>query len=637
MGSQVPSERVAPDYTASDGLDAAKLVRIGGTVLDPWQSDILDDWLGRTPSGKWAAPSAGGSVPRQNGKSLLIQARSEAGMLLYNEQVVYTAHLQKTATETFEEMRDFFEGPKLRRHVAEIKTAIGREQIILKSGARIKFLARTRNGGRGQHGDLLIFDEAQELDETQQASFLPAISASLNPQTLYLGTPPDENADGTVFRRIRTGALDGSAKRTAWFEYSVKEIGDIHDPARWAAANPALGRRIQQSTIEGEAENMAPDTFARERLGWWSPVVTEKLDYALDKNAWDRCASDAEKPEGKTAYGVKFAADGSAVCLCGAVIPKDGPARVSLIEMQPTGRGFGWLADWLNARYDRASCVVIDGRNGVDVLVERIKGSWRAKNSVIRPSAKETSQSYGQTGKTITNQSVGERSITVTGAILRDLDANEALLKKLVRPLTAGRWCKTVGSTVWYLDVVPAQTPIVSGGANLLNFQFKLKAAFPYWRTEDTARMLLGGMEPAWFPTPVSTAGTFAISRYKHNMYTNFVNDGNAETAFTLYLQAAAKVKNPMLWNNGTRTFIRLNTTMQAHERAVICTADGNRGCRYYTADGAEDNGFRLLDIDSDLWMMLAPGDNVLRMTADEGNENLTAIVTAPKGVASGV
>lgn len=104
MGSQEPSERVAPDYTASDGLDAAKLVRIGGTVLDPWQSDILDDWLGRTPSGKWAAPSAGGSVPRQNGKSLLIQARSEAGMLLYNEQVVYTAHLQKTATETFEEI-----------------------------------------------------------------------------------------------------------------------------------------------------------------------------------------------------------------------------------------------------------------------------------------------------------------------------------------------------------------------------------------------------------------------------------------------------------------------------------------------------------------------------------------------------
>ena len=71
-------------------------------------------------------------------------------------------------------MRDFFEGAKLRRHVAEIKTALGREQIILKSGSRIKFLARTRNGGRGQHGDLLIFDEAQELDETAQRVF-PAL------------------------------------------------------------------------------------------------------------------------------------------------------------------------------------------------------------------------------------------------------------------------------------------------------------------------------------------------------------------------------------------------------------------------------------------------------------------------------
>lgn len=376
-------------------MDAVKLLRVGGTVLDPWQSDIMDDWLGRTPSGKWAAPTAGGSVPRQNGKSLLVQGRAEAGMLMFNETVIYTAHLQKTATETFEEMRDFFEHPKLRRYVAEIKTALGREQIVLKSGARIKFLARTRNGGRGQHGDLLIFDEAQELDETAQGSFLPAISASLNPQTVYVGTPPGPDAVGTVFRNLRQRALDGEAKRAAWFEFSVPEIGDVTDPKRWAATNPALGRRIQFSTIEGEAEQLDPDTFARERLGWWSPVAAENLDYAIDRRAWEACASVDEKPEGKTAYGVKFAADGSAVCLCGAVIPKEGPARVSLIEMQPSGRGLVWLVDWLSARYDRASCVVIDGRNGVDVLVERIKGVWRAKNAVIRPGVKDVLAAVG--------------------------------------------------------------------------------------------------------------------------------------------------------------------------------------------------------------------------------------------------
>lgn len=430
MGSQEPSERIAPEYCSTDGPDAVRVLRAGGTVLDPWQSDILDDWMGRTVSGKWAAPTAGGSVPRQNGKSLLVQGRAEAGMLLLNETVIYTAHLQKTATETFEEMRTFFESRTLRRHVAEIKTALGREQIILKSGARIKFLARTRNGGRGQHGDLLIFDEAQELDETAQGSFIPAISASLNPQTIYVGTPPGLDAVGTVFRALRKRALGGETRKAAWFEFSVPEIGNVKNPVRWAATNPALGRRIQYSTIEGEAEQLDPDTFARERLGWWSPVATETLDYAIDRKAWDACASEDEKPEGKTAYGIKFAADGSAVCLCGAVIPKDGPARVSLIEQQPTGRGLAWLVDWLNERYDRASCVVIDGRNGVDVLVERIRPTWKAKSAVLRPSARDVIASVG-----LITTAINEHSLTWYKP---QQALNESAITSTKRPISGG-------------------------------------------------------------------------------------------------------------------------------------------------------------------------------------------------------
>lgn len=389
MGNQEPSVRIAPRYQRTDGPDATKILYVGGLILDPWQAVILDDWMSIEPSGKWACKTCGGSVPRQNGKTGLVAGRAEAGMLMYNEQVIYTAHLQKTATETFEEMAAFFDTPKLRRYLKEVKTALGREQIILKSGARIKFLARTRNGGRGQHGDLLIIDEAQEMDSDQQASFLPAISASLNPQTIYTGTPPDPNAVGTVFRGIRDKALARQTRSASWFEFSVNEIGDVHDPHRWADTNPALGRRILLSTIEGECEQMDADTFARERLGWWSPVVTEKIEYAIPKKLWDACASDELKPEGKTAYGVKFSADGSEVCLCGAVIPQDGPARISLIERRPTGLGTQWLADWLNARTKIAACVVIDGRNGVDVLIDKIAETWKAKDSVIRPSAKD--------------------------------------------------------------------------------------------------------------------------------------------------------------------------------------------------------------------------------------------------------
>ena len=390
MGVQDPRVRIAPQYVDSDGLDASEILHAGGLVLDPWQCEILDDWMGRTPSGRWSAPTCGGSVPRQNGKSLLVQARAAAGMLLLNEQVIFTAHLQKTATETFNELRDFFEHPAIRKYVDVIKTALGREQINLKNGAKIKFLARTRNGGRGQHGDLLIIDEAQELDDNQQASFLPAISASINPQTIYVGTPPDDTAYGDVFRKIRDRAISGETKNVAWFEFSVEEIGDITDRERWASTNPALGRRVMMTTIESEYEQLDTPTFARERLGWWKPVTQTKLDYAIDRDKWAECSSKEPKPNGKTAYGIKFSADGAEVALCGAVIPQDGGAvRISLIEYRQTGEGIQWLVDWLNERYKKASCVVIDGRNNVDLLVDRISDVWKAKGSVVRPGVRD--------------------------------------------------------------------------------------------------------------------------------------------------------------------------------------------------------------------------------------------------------
>ena len=374
--------------------------------------------------------TCGGSVPRQNGKSGLVEGRAEAGMIMYAEQVLYTAHLQKTATETFEEMANFFDSPKLRNRVKDIKTALGREQIILINGARIKFLARTRNGGRGQHGDLLIFDEAQELDSDAQASFLPAISASLNPQTIYVGTPPDPNCTGTVFRGIRQKALEGKTKSTSWFEFSVDEIGDVTDQKRWAATNPALGRRIQLSTIEGECEQMSPDTFARERLGWWSPVTTQTIDYALDKKEWAACSSDEMKPEGKTAFGVKFSADGSIVAVAGAVIGQEGKSRISLIEIKPTGQGLQWLANWLNERYKTASCVVIDGRNGVDVLIDKISDVWKAKGSVIKPGVKEILAAVG-----MLVDSVNEKTLTwYSGQEV----LNDSAITSIKRPIGGG-------------------------------------------------------------------------------------------------------------------------------------------------------------------------------------------------------
>ena len=205
-GSQEPTKLVVPEFVTSDWETCHAINAAGGIEMLPWQDGVMVGWLGRNVFGRWAASTCGNDTPRQNGKTLgLVEPRANYGMLKLGEQVLYTSHLQKTSTETFEDMAAFWDTPKMRKHVKTIRTALGREQIILKdrrkknggyvSGGRIKFLARTRNGGRGQHGDLLIFDEALELSGESQASFLPAISASANPQTIYISTPPTPESD----------------------------------------------------------------------------------------------------------------------------------------------------------------------------------------------------------------------------------------------------------------------------------------------------------------------------------------------------------------------------------------------------------------------------------------------------------
>lgn len=398
IGAQTPRIRVEPERVSTDGTDAAVLMAAYGNQLDPWQRLVLDCWLGRDASGLYCVTSAGLALPRQNGKNVCLEAREFFGLAVSGEKVLHTAHQVRTAKKSFNRLARMFTDkrhPEIIAMVKNIRRTNGEEAIELINGGSIEFSARSRQAARGFDGiSLVVYDEAQELADDQVEAIMATLAASATGtrQIIYTGTPPYPGCPGTVFRRRRTACLQSPGAHDAWHEWSAE--GDdvdkiqIDNPDLWYATNPALGLHLTEDFTAEELRSMSRDGFARERLGWWSPVLTEQADYALSKAAWEKCASDDKKPEGKTAYGVKFSADGSAVCLCGAVIPQDGVARISLIDMQPCGRGVRWLADWLNARYGRASCVVIDGRNGVDVLVDKISDTWKAKDSVIRANTK---------------------------------------------------------------------------------------------------------------------------------------------------------------------------------------------------------------------------------------------------------
>lgn len=398
-GSQEPRIQIEPERVASDGNDAALLMSEYGCDLDPWQKLVMECWLGKDADGKYTVTSAGLALPRQNGKNVCLESREFYGLVVNGERILHTAHQVRTSKKSFRRLAAMFTDkrhPEVTDIVKNIRYTNGEESIELDNGGVIEFSARSRQAARGFDGiSLVVFDEAQELMDDQVEAIMATLSASATGtrQLLYTGTPPYPNCPGEVFRRRRRSCLDNPSAHDSWHEWSIEaesiEKINTNDRTLWYMCNPALGIRLSEEFTEEEQRSMSPDGFARERLGWWSPIIENVVDYAISKDAWDACKSAELKPDGKTAYGIKFSADGSEVCLSGAVIDDAGIARISLIDRRPTGLGTQWLADWLNERYRKASCVVIDGRNGVDVLVDKIAEVWKAKGSVIRPAAKD--------------------------------------------------------------------------------------------------------------------------------------------------------------------------------------------------------------------------------------------------------
>jgi hypothetical protein len=394
-GCQTPRIQIEPMRTSTDGDDAAMLMEAYGSALDPWQKLVVNCWLGLDERKSYTATSCGLSVPRQNGKNVCLEARELFGLIVSGEKILHTAHQVKTAKSSFRRFVQIFTNkshPEICEAVKDIRYTNGEEQISLQNGGLIMYSARSKQSNRGIDGiSLVVFDEAQELEDDQLNAVMSTLAASKTGtrQIIYTGTPPYPGCLGTVFQRIRNGMLKKPNEHDSWLEWSVsgdalKDI-KLDDRNIWYETNPELGYHLTEEFTDQEYRTMSADGFARERLGWWIPVEIHREDLALDAEAWKRCASDELKPEGKIAYGVKFSADATEVVLCGAVIPKEGKTRISLINRQPTAMGIQWLADWLNERYDRAACVVIDGRNGVDVLCDKISKTWKYKNSVIRP------------------------------------------------------------------------------------------------------------------------------------------------------------------------------------------------------------------------------------------------------------
>lgn len=176
--------------------------------------------------------------------------------------------------------------------------------------------------------------------------------------------------------------MSGATKATTWSEWSVTEIGDVSDTERWAECNPSFGYRMLESTVRGEMEQMAPDKFARERLGWWSQ---KRADAALDIDRWNALHTEEPPDGGFPVFAVKFSVDGSLGVLSVCNHVADCPDHVEVVEVRGMGGGLQWFVDALVKVAPKSAQIIIDGASNAQTLIDKLHDRGIGTRVIIHP------------------------------------------------------------------------------------------------------------------------------------------------------------------------------------------------------------------------------------------------------------
>lgn len=355
VGSQVPRIESFPPHLTEHAAEAAlALMAAAQKPLAPWQEHVLRNGVGERADGKFAPFEVCVEAPRQNGKNVIIEARELLSLyVLPDTTVIHSAHQFATARKSFRELEDLIRrtpalfkmvdgwrpGMSPKAKVRGIRANGAEMSIQLRDGSKIEYKARAGGQGRGFTGDLVVLDEAFDLDPEEVADMLPTMAARSmvgSPQVWYTSSAGKPNS--FVLAGLRDRGMSGDAGRLAYFEWSSEDDATSHDVDAWYAANPMLGIRIAEEyvadelaamTAEAENPDVAAEKFRRERMGLY-PKIGAGNTFLIA--AWKRCLDPESEP-------------GSVFYMAVDVPPSRDVASIALVSARPDGRVHAEIID----------------------------------------------------------------------------------------------------------------------------------------------------------------------------------------------------------------------------------------------------------------------------------------------------
>lgn len=388
-----PDYLTGPAYVETYGPLVAEVCAAADFAPDPQQELLLDRIFAIRADGLPAAFSTAVICCRQNLKTGLFK-QAALGWIYVTEQqlVVWSAHEMSTALEAQRDLAELIErAPALRRRLKRstnegLYGSNGQERIEFESGQRIRFRARTNDGGRGLTGNKVILDEAFALAPSNTAALLPTMMARPEGQVVY-GSSAGK-ADSEVLRDVRDRGRAGSSPRMFYAEWLApwrrcanprcahpkdhSEAGcALDDIELRTKANPTLSTgRITLEKIEDMRQELDPADFARECLGWWGDPSRDGITRLIPVDDWTAASTTIAPPDGVRSFGMVFDFDSDRGALAGAVKHDDG-THLELIDVGPVN--IEALAGWFETRWRNSGMIAIAGGGGAKALKQALR------------------------------------------------------------------------------------------------------------------------------------------------------------------------------------------------------------------------------------------------------------------------
>lgn len=259
-------------------------------------------------------------------------------------------------------------------------------------------------------------------------------------------------------------------------------------------------------------------------------------------------------------------------------------------------------------------------------LVEEIKGFDSLDVNVV------TTQGFDQDGSTPVNVYTDDRPMEIKGKIYaestRKMQELRDRLLNIFLPKAELEIRHYYGGEERTIKAYAEKTPAFSFTkvSKLQEYRVKLKATDPYWRGDrDTMVEMAGTKGRFHFPLVIPKAKGVIFGVKSTSKIASVPNRSEIRTGMTIIFTARGNVTNPYVINIYTRECIQINCEMVSGQTITVKT--GEEKTITSRANGVSTDYIGRVDLEGGNcdFLELAPGDNVLRYGAEDG-ENYLAV-----------